>query len=370
MAEKSAQEKTEKPTPRRRQQAREKGQVAKSQEMGSVGVLLAGVLGLWMLSGYIFTHITDFMRHVLMNSAAWHIDDAMTHNISLMVMEIFAFTLAPLMLVLCLAAALANVAQVGFMVAPKRLKPDLGRLNPVSGFKKFVSMRVLVDLFKNIGKLAVVGGVSYAVMAAEWDRLPNLGGLEVPTIILYFGKVCLELFFWAVLAMVALAIMDYAYQKYDFEKNLKMSKQEIKDDHKQTEGDPHVRARIRSIQREAARKRMMSSVPEADVVITNPTHLAVALKYDAAAMESPEVVAKGAGKIAERIKEMAREAGVPVIEDKPLAQSLFKSVEVGQAIPYDLYEAVATLLAHVYRLRNQHEQVLETIGRNRRGEVN
>ena len=158
--------------------------------------------------------------------------------------------------------------------------------------------------------------------------------------------------------MLVLALLDWAYQKYDFEKNLKMSKQEIKDEHKQTEGDPQVKSRIRAIQRDQARKRMMGAVPDADVVVTNPTHLAVALLYKMDEMDAPKVVAKGANRIAERIKALATENGVPVIEDKPLAQALYKAVEVGDSIPSDLFEATATILAHVYRMKNQHRQYM------------
>jgi flagellar biosynthetic protein FlhB len=177
--------------------------------------------------------------------------------------------------------------------------------------------------------------------------------------LLYIISVCFTIFWRCMLAMLILAILDWIYQKYDFEKNLKMSKQEVKDEYKQSEGDPQVKSRIRTIQREQARKRMMASVPEADVVITNPTHLAVALAYRLEQMDAPEVVAKGANKIAERIKEIAREHDIPVIEDKPLAQALFKSVEVGQSIPSDLYETVASILAHVFRMKNRHREFLK-----------
>jgi flagellar biosynthetic protein FlhB len=190
------------------------------------------------------------------------------------------------------------------------------------------------------------------------DNLRRLGDMDIMSIVIYLLQVCFKIFWRSVLAMLALALLDWVYQKYTFEKELKMSKQEIKDEFKQAEGDPHVKSRIRSLQRDAARKRMMSSVPQADVVITNPTHLAVALSYKPGEMDAPAVVAKGANLVAQKIKVLAREAGVPVVEDKPLAQALYKSTEVGQSIPFELYEAVASILAHIYRQSNRQQEML------------
>jgi flagellar biosynthetic protein FlhB len=174
----------------------------------------------------------------------------------------------------------------------------------------------------------------------------------------YIAQVSFRIFWRCILVMMVLAILDWAYQKFDFEKNLKMSKQEVKDEMKQNEGDPQVKSRIRSIQRDSARKRMMASVPEADVVITNPTHYAVALSYQPGEMEAPKLLAKGMNRIAEKIKETARAHHIPIVEDKPLAQALYRQVEVGQSIPFEMYETVATVLAHVYRQKNQARQVL------------
>ncbi len=362
MADKGAQEKTEKPTPKRRSQAREKGQVAKSTELGSFGVLTAGLLCMWMMGGAIYDQITGMLSHSLGHVAETRLNIADVQNLSVNVMGQFFKIVFPFLLATAVLAILLNIVQTGFMIAPSRLKPDLKKMNPIQGLKKFVSMRMLVDVFKNTGKIVFVGMVAYLVLADEIKNLPNLGKLgSVAASLLYILDVCLRIFMWCILAMLILAIADYAYQKYDFEKNLKMSKQEIKDEFKQTEGDPQVKGRIRQMQREAAHKRMMTKVPEADVVITNPTHLAVALVYKAGDMDAPQVLAKGQNKIAEKIKQIARENDVPIVEDKPLAQALYKAVEVGQYIPYEMFEAVATLLAHVYRQKNVHESVLDAI---------
>lgn len=361
MAEKGAQDKTEKPTPRRRHKSREQGQVAKSQELNSVAVLLAGLGSLWLLGGYIYNNITSLMRHVWSTAGHTHLSFTKIHSMGVDVLAHFLKTVGPVWICVFVAAILINVAQVGFLMAPKRLMPDLKKISPLNGFKRWFSLRTLVEAFKNVGKLLVVATVAYLTVKAEWPNLPKLAGMETAGIMLYIVSVCFDIFLRSVLAMTVLAVLDWAYQKWEFEKNLKMSKQEVKDEYKQTEGDPRVRARIRSVQREQAKKRMMAGVPEADVVITNPVHLALALAYRMGDMEAPEVVAKGASRVAEKIKEIARQHGIPIIEDKPLAQALYKAVEVGQSIPPELFEATATVLAHVYRLKNKHQKVMQSL---------
>jgi flagellar biosynthetic protein FlhB len=359
MANPGAQDKTEKPTSKRRTKARSQGQVAKSAELTSVAVMLAGLVSLYMLGGFFFTQISMLLRHFLNNLGQIHLDGDTAQSLSLWVMTFFFKITLPVMGAVVLAAFLENFRQVGFLIAPSRIKLEFSRLNPITGFGRFVKLRVLVDLAKNLAKLGVVGGVAYNTMAAEWPNLPHLADMDLMAAMSYVVTICLRLFWRCLLAMFVLALLDYFYQKWDFENNLKMSKQEVKDEHKQSEGDPQVKSRIRSIQRESARKRMLSAVPDADVVITNPTHYAVALAYKAGEMESPQVVAKGMNLIAEKIKQVARDNDVPIIEDKPLARALYKQVEVGQSIPYEMFETVATILAHVYRSKNQHQQVLE-----------
>ena len=363
MPQEGAQDKTEKPTPKRRRKTREQGQVAKSQELNSVAVLLAGLGALYFMGGMLYANLSDFMRHVLGSLDGAHFNHDMFHDFSGTVWSHFMDTVLPIWAVVFAAALLVNLAQVGFMLAPKRLKPDFKRLNPLKGIKRWFTMRTLVDIAKNLGKLAVVGFTAYYTILDEWDFLPNLGGMEIMPIVLYVVDVSFTIFFRCVLAMTVLAVLDWAYTKYEFEKNLKMSKQEVKDEYKQSEGDPQVKGRIRAVQRERAKARMMSSVPEADVVVTNPTHLAVALVYRAEEMDAPQVLAKGANKVAERIKEAAKKAGVKIIEDKPLAQALFKAVNVGDYIPSELFETVATILAHVYREKNRHHSLLNPAGR-------
>lgn len=358
MADKGAQDKTEKPTPRRRGKAREKGQVAKSQELAGVGVLLAGLTSLYLFGGYFYQQLSELSRRFFRDAAQIRLSLDGLGQLATELWVFFFVTVAPVFVAVVLAAVLVNLAQVGFLMAGERIKPDLKKINPLSGFKRWFSLRMLVDLFKNLGKLAVVGWVAYLTVAAEWDNLPKLGDMEVREAMLYIVAVCFRIFWRTVLAMLVIALLDWAYQKYEYEKNLRMSKQEIKDEFKQTEGDPQIKSRIRSIQRDQARKRMMAAIPLADVVVTNPTHYAVALGYKAAEMDAPQVLAKGMNHLAQRIKDLARENRVPIVEDPPLARALYKQVEVGQEIPFELYEATATLLAHVYRQQKRQDEVL------------
>ena len=216
MADKGAQEKTEKPTPRRRDKARQQGQVAKSMEVASVGVLLAGISSIWLFGGFFYNQIAGFMRHTFQNLAGTHLDFTSLVNFSSTIWSHFLITVLPVWAAVSLAAILINLAQVGFLWAPKRIKPDLKKINPLKGFKRFVSLRLLVDLGKNLGKLAVVGGVAIFTVSQEWDNLPNLGGLPVAAIAAYILNVCFTIFWRSVLAMVILAILDWSYQKWDF----------------------------------------------------------------------------------------------------------------------------------------------------------
>jgi flagellar biosynthetic protein FlhB len=226
----------------------------------------------------------------------------------------------------------------------------LSKLNPLSGIKRLFSLRSSVEVLKAVLKVIIVGGMAYATLFKEMDHIPALVELEISQIMTFTGHVALRLGYYTCLVLLVLAGVDYLFQYWQHERDLRMTKQEIKDEHRQQEGDPMVRSRIRAVQREMAQKRMMEAVPDATVVITNPTHLAVALKFDRS-MPAPKVIAKGAGHIAEKIKSIANEHDVPIIEQKPLARALYKNVEIDQYIPADLYHAVAEMLAYVYRLK-------------------
>ncbi len=345
------QEKTEQATPKKREEARKKGQVAKSQEAASAGVLLACLIFFWFGASGIIEKMMNIIKWMLAQSGRFNID---THSINGLMIgllyKVFVM-LFPLFLTAFIIALFVNYLQVGFVLSSESVQPKLSKLDPIKGFGKIFSIRSLVELSKNIFKLSIIGFIVYSGIKGEMDNFIPLIDQSVWGIVIYIGEIAFKIVFRVCLALIILAILDYIYQKWEFEKNLKMSKQEIKDEFKQTEGDPLIKARIKRLQREAARKRMMANVPKADVVITNPTHLAVALSYDQSRTSAPKVVAKGAGFIAENIKEIARKNSVAIVNNKPLARVLYKTVEVDEMVPANLYKAVAEVLAFVYNMK-------------------
>ncbi len=352
------QDKTEKPTPRRRRKAREKGQVAKSNEVMAVVVLLTGLLTLYASGTFFYRQITGLFRLVLGQAHVWHLNMNTIQGFSLQALESFLWLVLPVLVMVFLMAVVAGLAQVGFMFVPELIKPKLSKLNPMQGLKRIASKRTLMELFKSIGKVAIVGYVAYDTIQSRMTDMASLGRLSVFEILHFVCWVAFLVFLKAAVIMIVLAALDWAFNKWEYEKNLKMSKKEIKDEWKQTEGDPLVRQRIRQAQTKMAQRRMMSQVPQADVVVTNPTHYAVALLYQPGKMDAPTVVAKGQNLIAEKIRELARAHDVPLVSDPPVAQALYQ-VEVGEVIPIELFEAVAAILAYVYRLKNRHYQYLE-----------
>lgn len=345
------QEKTEQATPKKRRDARKKGQVAKSQDLSSVAVLLAGLVFIWLGLPGMIRKMTTLTSWSLSQSGRFAVDGNNIQNLSLDVIYKTSTLILPLFLAVFFTALFINYLQVGFVLSSESIQPKLSKIDPVKGFKRLISVRALVELAKNICKISIVGLVVYLTMRGEIEHFIPLANHTAPAILTYITAVACKIVFRVCLVLIMLAILDYSYQKWEFEKNLKMSRQEVKDEFKQTEGNPLVKSRIKSLQREAARKRMMASVPKADVVITNPTHLAVALTYDQGTMAAPKVVAKGARVLAEKIKEIARENKVPIIENRPLAQVLYIKVDVDEMIPENLYRAVAEVLAYVYSMK-------------------
>jgi flagellar biosynthetic protein FlhB len=355
MPETEGQEKTEKATGKKRADARRKGQVAISREVSSVTILLTS-LGIFYFAGsWMFWNMSELITGIYQNIGTLTITSLT--DASAFSLEIFyklMTILLPFLLPIAIAGFIANVMQIGFQISSEAIALKLNKLNPVSGMKRFVSLKSLVELGKSIIKVLFIGGIAYLMVKGDLKEFPYLVQQEVGQIIVFIAKVSLKLCFFVCLAMIVLAALDYIYQRWQYEQDLKMTKQEVKDEFKQTHGDPKVKARIRGIQLEMARRRMMEAVPEADVVITNPTRLAIALKFDARQMIAPRVLAKGAGFVAQRIREIAEENQIPIIEEKALAQALFKMVEIGDYIPVQLYRAVAEVLAYVYRLKGMY----------------
>jgi flagellar biosynthetic protein FlhB len=355
MPEAGGQERTEKATGKKRADARKKGQVAVSKEVSSVMIMLTS-LGIFYFAGsWMFWNMSELISRIYQNIGTLSI--ASVADASAFSLEIFyrlLLVLLPFLLPIAIAGFLANVMQIGFQINTEAMALKLTKLNPISGMKRFVSLKSLVELGKSIIKILFIGGIAYLILKSDLEEFPNLIQQEVGQIVVFIARVSLKLFFLVSLAMIVLAVLDYIYQRWQYEQDLKMTKQEVKDEFKQSQGDPKVKARIRGVQLEMARRRMMEAVPEADVVITNPTHLAIALKFNAHEMIAPRVVAKGAGFVAQRIREIAEENRIPLVEEKPLAQALYKMVEIGDYIPAELYRAVAEVLAYVYRLKGMY----------------
>jgi flagellar biosynthetic protein FlhB len=354
MAEESFEEKTEQPTPRKREDTRKKGEVAKSREVPSVAVLLTGLITLTAFGSYMYSQIQTIMKSAfsLLTLRDLSLPDFMVFAERMV--SSFILAMIPLLAAIFIAAVFSNIMQVGFMFSAESIKPKFSKLNPIKGFGRLFSKQSFMELFKCLLKLAIVGGIAYWTIRGEMKNVPFLGEMETHSIVAYILLAIFKIFIRCTLAMIFLVVIDYAFQKWEFEKKIKMSKKEVKDELKRTEGDPLIKSRIKSIQMQMARRRMMQAVPEADVVITNPTALAVALKYDSASMGAPQLLAKGSGKIAEKIKELAAKYDIPILENRDLARSVYSLVEIGEEIPPALYQAVAEVLAYIYRLKGKY----------------
>lgn len=353
MADQSFQEKTEPATEKKRREVREEGDVARSPELPSVFVLLGGVCAVYISAAFIYKNVVSVMRDCFSFTQVPDFTD--THCISLLYRYSaeFFLTFAPVMVTVFLFALITNIYMVGFQISWKALNLKFNKLNPINGIKNKFSLNSLVELIKSIAKITIIGILSWIAVRGELDKLRFLYDLNVAQIMVYLLKVVFRIFIWVIIPMAVMAVADYLYQKWQFEEKIKMTKQEVKDERKQTEGDPQIKSRIRNLQFEAARKRMMQEVPKADVIVTNPTHIAVAIRYDAMSMKAPKVVAKGAGILAQKIKEVAGEAQVPIVENKELARNLYKSVDIGSEIPGTFYRAVAEVLAYVFRMKGK-----------------
>lgn len=346
-------EKTEQATPKRQGESRDKGQVAKSPEISSVAVLMAGTAAMYYLLPGVYTNLLEITSNVLGSSGTIELTPDNFYPFWSGILRKVFFTMLPFLVLVSLAGIVSNILQIGFVFSPKALEVKFERINPTEGIKRLLSLRSIMELFKSLIKIAIVGYTSYSLIKSELHNFPLLLDAEVHYIFSYMGHLTLKLAIWTGIVISILGAIDLGYQKWQFAKNLRMTRQEVKEEYKDQEGDPHVRSRVRSLQREMARKRMMADVLKADVVITNPTHLAIALAYKHGDMNAPKVVAKGAGIIAEKIKEIARSNGVTVLENKPLARTLYKIVKIGDEIPANLYKAVAEILAYVYKLKRK-----------------
>jgi len=354
MAEQQGQEKTEAPTEKKRRESREEGQVAFSKELSSAALLAGIVLTLVATSPLILDSFRELMTRIFRQMV--FADELSINSVYALTGEILttllpAFT--PFIAVIVFVAIFASVIQVGVQITFKAISPKFSKLSPLTGIKRLFSSQSLAEFLKSMAKMIIVGFVGYLTYM---DKISELNGLSVSTpeaILKYNFTVVAEIAGKIVLALVAIAIFDYFYQRWHHEQQMMMTKQEVKEETKQTEGDPQLKARIRQIQREMSNARMMQEVPKADALIVNPTHFSVAVLYDRDVMAAPEVTAKGADHMALRMRTIARENNDPILERPELARDLYANVEIGEDIPERFYKAIAEILAFVYRLRKR-----------------
>jgi flagellar biosynthetic protein FlhB len=340
-------------TPHRRQEAREKGHVAFSQDLGSAVLLMLGVLLLMLLGGSVAAFCTDLMLHRLGTVTELVARQENIVHDSVGIALQLGVVVLPILGLMMLGGVLSSVLQAGFLWVPDRLSLDLSRLSPLAGLQRIFSLAGTMRLAFGVVKVVVVSIVAALVVWHRWDEVLRAGGLDTLQLAQFLLNISLSTMLWAGLALLILAILDYAVQRWKYEQDLRMTTQEIREEMKNLQGDPAIVARRRAIQRQMVLNRIATSVPKADVVVTNPTELAVAIHYEPEEMAAPVVVAKGAGVIAQRIRRLALEHNIPIVERKPLAQLLYKEVDVGRPVPTESYAAVAEVLAYVYQLKGK-----------------
>lgn len=346
-------DKSQDPTPHRRRKAREEGQVARSQDLSSAALLLVGVAAFFMLGERMAGFLLNLGAHQLGTAPtlAPTVQDAVAQWHA--IVEQLLYFVVPIMAVMFVAGILVNLMQVGILFLPQKLAMDISRLDPLSGAQRVFSLASVMRLAFGLFKVVVVAAVALAVLYAHVNEVLGLAAVSIGTYVTFIFDILLMTSLKIGIALLILAILDYAFQYWKQEQDLKMTHQEVREEMKNLEGDPQVAAKRRQVQRQLVMNRMGEAVPSADVVVTNPTELAVAIKYDAQKMEAPIVVAKGAGAIAQRIRRLALEHGIPIVERKPLAQALYKHCDINQAIPPENYAAVAEVLAYVYQLKGK-----------------
>ncbi len=347
---------TEEVSPYRLEEYRRKGMVAQSREVSGLVALLATGATMYALSPSMGKQLAEFMREVFRTDLSARVDlsgNHVLHGYLVKALGILAFIGLPVGLAGFVMGGFSSFAQIGSIFSTDPLTPDLNKINPLEGWKRILSKKQAVEAVRILVKLVAVLAVCYGLFKTQILQSPKWLDVEAESLFGAYGQVGKAVFLALIGVLTVFAAIDFGVQRWDYQQKLRMTKQEAKQEHKEREGDPQIKARIRSIQREMSRKRMMAAVKKADVIVTNPTHIAIALQYDRSTMAAPRVVAKGADLIAQKIKQIATEAGVPLVENVPLARTLFKTVKVNQSIPRALYQAVAEVLAHVYRLKRK-----------------
>ena len=345
-------DKTEEATPKKKSDSRKKGQIPKSKEVGLALTLLASTLVIVFLGQYAINGFSSTMIAFLNNYINITLDYNSVKDITLIAIWRIGVIFLPIVLPILVLGVIANVVQTVALITKEPLKPDFTKLNPINGFKRMFSMRTVMELFKDLAIVSVVGYIGYRFVVDNYMSILYSGNSNPQFMLTEIINLAVSIFFKITIVMIIIAIIDYIFQRYQYNKDLRMTKQEIKEEYKQEEGDPQIKGKIRQKQREMAMMRMMQEIPNATVVVTNPTHIAVALKYEEG-QSAPVVVAKGADNVAIKIKEKASENKIPIIENKPLARIIFSEVELNSEIPMEMYQAVAEVLALVYKINRK-----------------
>jgi len=346
------QEKTEEATQTRRDEYRKRGQVAQTKELASCLFLIASVGAIYALGRFFMKELYDIFHFAFGNDMVQLIRTGEILEAGKIAGAKMFILIAPILGISFLISAGSTLIQVGFLQVEDAFSPDINKLNPLNGLKRLFSLKQVAELVKAFLKFIFIGGILYLVMRTEILKIPTAMQWNVSQTISYLGVVTVKTLGSIGIAMAVLSAADYFFQRWELEKEMRLTKQEIKEEAKSREGDPLIKSRVRKIQREMANRRMMDKVPKADVIITNPTHIAVALKYSEN-LPAPQLIAKGGDLVAEKIKEIAKENNIPVVENKPLARTIFKTMKIGQVIPRELFVAVAEVLAYVYKLKRK-----------------
>ncbi len=348
-------EKTEKATPRKKSKARDEGQVAKSQEISTAFAFITAFAVLKMSGPYMIKNLREVFYYnsdLLLNTNEIYNVNFTSKYLAYLFSKVLLIV-APMFVASMIVGLISNIIQVGWKITTKPLMPKLSKLNPIKGFKRIFSLKSIVELVKSISKMTIIGLIVFNTVKAELAGFTLFFDMEIMQIFSTIGLLMVQIGLNVGAAYMFIAVFDYVYVKWKHEKDLRMSKQDIKEEYKMTEGNPQVKGKIKQKMREVSMRRMMQDLPTADVIITNPTHFAVAIKYDRLKSSAPIVIAKGADHLAKKIREIGKENDIELVENKPLARTLYSTVEIGKEIPPELYQSVAEVLAYVYNLKNK-----------------
>lgn len=345
-------ERTEEPSSKRREDFRKKGQVAQSKEVQTASLLTLCLLFWLMYLPVFWNSLTTLLAYLWRTAGEIDITPASIIVLAAFIIQKIGLLLAPLFLLVLLVSFFSSFFQFGWLLTTTPLTPDLSKLNPIAGMARFFSKRSLIEVIKSLLKVILIGWIAFSTVYDNFNEALILIDTGIGTTLQYLARISAMIMAKICAILILLALVDFLFIKWEMEEKMKMTKQELKEEFKESDGDPHIKAQIRAIQQEMARKRMMAEVPRADVVVTNPTHLAIAIRYDSKEMTAPKVVAKGADLVAMKIREIAREHEIPIIENPPVARLLHK-LDLGEHIPENLFKAVAEILAHVYSLKGK-----------------